>query len=353
LSEAPSISGSRGPRRPTINDVAALSGVSKATVSNVIRGTGSVSERTRERVQQAIATLGYRPNAAARTLVRRRTNVIGLIVGDFANAFNAELVERVEQEASSREYTTLVCTTGKHPEFEAARLETLLEQRVDGIALLQFSGDRTLMSKLLTERVPVVGVSCWDDYIDCVAVDDYAGIALAVDHLVALGHRRIGYLTDELIESTTRLVRLDACERVLGMHGLELPRELVLGGDDPTRPGPGRSPVEGLFSRADAPTAIVATNDNVAIALIDELESLGLSVPDDVSVVGFDGSAVAGLARVGLTTVAQPAQELASDGLDLLLQRIDGGPDEAIRQRRLEPALIERRSTAPPKIPTK
>jgi DNA-binding LacI/PurR family transcriptional regulator len=139
----------RRPGPPTILDVAALSRVSKSTVSNVLRGTGSVSPATRDRVLEAIATLGYRPNVLARNLVQQSTHTIGVVVGDLANTFYAELVKLLEREASDRAYTTFVCNTDGHAEREAERIESLLEHRVGGILLLQFSGDRSIVSQLV------------------------------------------------------------------------------------------------------------------------------------------------------------------------------------------------------------
>jgi DNA-binding LacI/PurR family transcriptional regulator len=327
-------------RRPTIIDVASLSGVSKATVSNVIRETGSVSAETRDRVLTAIETLGYRPNASARSLVRQRTDVVGLVAGNLGNAFEAELLERIEQVASARKFTTLVCTTSRNPEDEATKVEALLEQRVAGIAMLQFSGDRRLMAQLVTERVPVVMVSCWDDYADCVAVDDADGLELAVGHLAELGHKRIAYVTDERVDSSTLRIRLEAFQHALLRHGAEFHPDWVIHGDRPD------SFIE-IFERRDLPEAIVATNDNIAITLIEQLESGGRRVPDDVSVVGFDGSRVAALHRIGLTTVAQPVEQLAQISVELLLDRLLSDPPER-RHIRLEPELIVRTSTAPP-----
>jgi DNA-binding LacI/PurR family transcriptional regulator len=330
-------------RRPTINDVAALSGVSKSTVSNVTRGTGSVSPATHARVLASIKTLGYRPNAAARNLVQQRTNLIGVVVGDLANAFDAELVKRMEQHASARSYTTLVCNTGGHPEREAARIEALLEQRVDGIALLEFSGDRAVVSQLLAERVPVVMVSCWADYADCVAVDDYAGIALAVDHLVELGHRRIGHAIDGLMEPTTRSTRIAAFERALLLRGLELRPEWSVSWD-----GAGERAVQSLLDGISAPTAMVAANDVTAIRMIELAERHGLRVPDQLSIVGFDGIAIGELSRIALTTVVQPGEEIAALAVEILLNRMEQGPNAPSRQHRLQPTLLVRGSTAAP-----
>jgi LacI family transcriptional regulator len=332
-------------RRPTIKDVAALSGVSKSTVSNVMRGTGSVSGPTRTRVLGAIATLGYRPNATARNLVQRRTNLIGVVVGDLANAFDAELVKRIEQRASTDDYTTLVCNTGGHAAREAGRIEALLEQRVDGIALLDFTGDRAVLSQLLGERVPVVMVSCWSEYADCVAVDDRIGIALAVSHLAELGHRRIAHVIDPLMEATTRRARIEAFDRALLRCRLAPRSEWTVVYDADEDAGGG---VLALMEGDDRPTAIVAANDHTGIRLIELLETHGLAVPGDVSVVGFDGVDVGALSRIGLTTVAQPRDELARTAVDLLLARIASGHDAPPAQHRLRPQLVVRRSTAPP-----
>jgi DNA-binding LacI/PurR family transcriptional regulator len=332
-------------RRPTIVDVASLSGVSKATVSNVVRGTGSVAPATRSKVLTAIETLGYRPNASARSLVRQRTDVLGLVAGNLGNAFEAELLERIEQCASERKFTTLVCTTSRKPEDESTKVETLLEQRVAGIAMLQFSGDRQLMAQLLTEHVPVVMVSCWDDYADCVAVDDAAGLELAVGHLAELGHRRIAYVTDERVESTTRRIRLDGFHRALLRHGLEFHPDWVMHGTS-SQDGDQPADFADVFERCGLPEAVVATNDNIAITLIEQLESRGWRVPDEVSVVGFDGSRVAALHRIGLTTIAQPVEQLAQFSVELLLDRVLGEIPPERRHVRLEPTLIVRTSTS-------
>jgi LacI family transcriptional regulator len=319
-------------RRPTILDVAAVAGVSKSTVSNVMRDASGVSAGTRARVLAAVEQLGYRPNAAARNLVQRRTNLIGVVVWDLANAFDAELVKRIEQHASAGGYTTVVCNTGGHPELEASRIDALLEQRVDGLALLDFTGDRAVLSRLLADRVPVVMVSCWADYADCVAVDDQAGIDLAVEHLAALGHERIGYVDQPTMEATTRRARFAAFERALERRGL---------------------PVRWLFSDEgplpEGPTALVAATDHIAVRLMERLEAAGIAVPRDVSLVGFDGIPVGALARIGLTTVAQPADDLAAQAVALLRNRIDRGHAAAPEQHRLAPRLIVRQSTARPK----
>jgi DNA-binding LacI/PurR family transcriptional regulator len=342
-------SATRGrPGRPTILDVAALSRVSKSTVSNVLRGTGTVSPATRDRVLAAIATIGYRPNVLARNLVQQRTHTLGVVVGDLANTFYAELVKLLEREASDRAYTTIVCNTDGHAEREAARIESLLEHRVGGILLLQFSGDRSIVSQLVVEQVPLVVVSCWDERLDCVAVDDRAGMALAVDHLADLGHKRIGYISGWVVERETDVARHDGYERAMLRRGLAVDADHALWWDEGEADRAATDDaVRRVLGAPQPPTAFVASNDYNAIRLLDALERLGARVPQDVSVVGFDGIELAGLTRIGLTTVAQPREQMAAVAVGALVEWIEETGEIERLQVRLDPELIVRTSTAP------
>lgn len=319
---------------PTILDVAQTSGVSKSTVSNVIRGAGGVAQETRRRVLEAIAVLGYRPNAVARQLVQRRTSTFGLLVGDLANPFYSELAKLVEQRASEAGYATMISNTDGIPVNETARIESLLEHRVAGVAMLQFSGDRSVIGELLAHGVPLVVVSCWEQRSDCVSVDDAAGGALAVEHLLSLGHRRIAYLSSDLVEPNTDAVRFAGYRQPLERLGIE-PRYLRW-----------ETLHDNLRTR---PTAFFVSNDVVAIRLIEALEDLGLRVPADVSVVGFDDIALSGLGRIALTTVAQPRDALARHAVEILLRRTSDGDGLRLQQVRLEPTLVVRGSTRPPR----
>ncbi len=325
-------------QRPTIVDVANLSGVSKSTVSNVLRGAGRVSDGTRARVLESIEALGYRPNSLARDLVRRRSNTVGVVLGDLANTFYADLVKLLELQISEAAYTTIVCNTDGRSELERARVEMLLERAVSGVVMLQFSGDRTVLDELAVARVPVVVISCWDERADCVAVDDHTGMAAAVEHLYGLGHRRIAHVSSHLVEDSTRAARYAGYEHAMRGHGLA-PRLL----DADVRDG-----LRAAVTDREAPTAFAAANDLIAVQLIDLLEPLGVRVPDDVSVVGFDGTDLGAHSRIGLTTVAQPRAQLIAEGLRLLLDRMRGGLSEPPRHVRLTGELVVRASTGAP-----
>lgn len=337
-------------RQPTIRDVARAAGVSKSTVSNVIRGAGKTSPETRERVLAAIADVGYRPNAIARSLVRQRTTTVGILVGDLANPFYSELAKLVEQRLTAAGYATMICNTDGHAASERARIESLLEHRATGIVALQFSGEWPLADELRTEGIPLVVVSCWEEGSDCVAVDDEAGVRLAVEHLLGLGHRRIAYLSSGLVEPKTDRARLDGYRAALRAAGVRTQGDLVVRWEEPAYLSSDRElrhEAERLLAGRDRPTAFVVSNDLVAIDLIETLEQMGLDVPGEVSVVGFDDIALAGLARVSLTTVAQPRDALAELGSAIVLERITTGAGGPLRQVRLDPRLVVRSSTGP------
>ncbi len=306
--------------------------MSKSTVSNVIRGAGGVAPETRRRVLESIASLGYRPNAVARHLVQRQTSTFGLLVGDLANPFYSELAKLVERHASQAGYSTMICNTDGRPKLESARVESLLEHRVAGIIMLQFSGTASVIGELLAQDMPLV-VASWEERSDCVSVDDQAGARLAVEHLLSLGHRRIVYVSSELVEPATDAARFEGYRNALLAAGLEpvYLRWEKVGSEVP-----------------DRATAFFVSNDVVAIQLVDTLEERGVRVPRDVSVAGFDDIALAGLRRISLTTVAQPRERLAELVVAILIRRIEDGVGLPLQQHRLHPALVVRSSTGPP-----
>jgi len=307
-------------QRPTIVDVAERSGASKSTVSYVIRGGAHVSPDLRRRVLAAVEELGYRPNGLARQLVLQRTSTIGVVVGDLTNPFYGELVKRLERHAHEAGYATTVSNTDGHSEREAARVGALLEQRVAGIVMLQFGGDREILDEVIGDGTPVAVVSSTEPRVDSVGVDERVGLALAVRHLAALGHERIAYVTSPLVEERTNSARYESFARACREAGC-------------------------VETAVEDATAVAAANDILAIELVDRLERAGRRVPEDVSVVGFDGIAVGALARIGLTTVAQPYEELAAAGIRLLVDRI-AGYDGVPRRILLEPRLVVRATTA-------
>jgi LacI family transcriptional regulator len=336
-------------RPPTILDVASRAGVSKSTVSNVVRGLPGVAEPTRRRVRTAIDQLGYRPNVLARQLVQQRTNILGVVVGDLANPFFAEMAKLVERHAAARGYTAMFCNTEGDSQSEVAGVETLLEYRVAGIVFLTFSGDSRTMRETLQHQVPVVFVGCHEDWGDVVSVDNARGGQLGTSHLIDAGHRRIAFVSIPELEDRSDESRWLGYGEALAQAGLG--PAVRIGWSPPSDhaavDGVDRTLLE-VFTGPERITAVFASNDVAAIALQEFADRVGLRVPGDLSIVGFDDVPMAGLARIALTTVAQPRDELARLGIAAIIDRIERKLKGPPRTTLVGVDLVARSSTGPP-----
>jgi LacI family transcriptional regulator len=338
---------------PTIFEVAALAGVSKSTVSNVIRDANGVAEPTRERVLVAIERLGYKPNALARQFVAQRTTTLGVLVGDLDNPFYAEMAKLIERWAFHRGYTAMFCNIEGDDELAMSGVETLLEQRVAGLVFLAFFGRSPAMQELLRQRAPVVFVGLREDWGDSVAVGDADGGRLATEHLIGLGHREIAYLTTPAVEPRADRARHAGYRVAMRRAGLATrPAVRWVPGAEDVRISGRRASLSELLVGADRPTGVFVSNDLGAIALQEFIDVHGLRVPEDVSLIGFDNVSLAGLARISLTTVAQPLDELARLGVERLVERIErrerSGHEQPPRMITVPVELVVRGSTGPP-----
>jgi DNA-binding LacI/PurR family transcriptional regulator len=333
-----------GRSHPTIHDVAARARVSKSLVSMVIRGAPGVSDKRRRAVLQAARDLGYRPNAVARSLVQQRSNVLGVMLSDLHNPFFVEVVDGIQEAAMATGYRALFITGNRIPRREAEGLETLLEQRVDGVILASSLVDPAAVVAA-SNAVPVVlvGRATRADSVDSVTNDDRAGATLAVDHLVGLGHRRITHIDgggDAPGAGGRRTGYLAAMRR----HGLSDHVSVIRGSF--TEEG-GAQGVASLLGRGEAPTALFVANDLAAVGALHALEANGLRVPEDVSLVGYDNTSLAALGHIGLTTIDQPRRRMGAMAVKLLFERMDGGRKEP-RHIVLPPHLVVRRTTSAP-----
>jgi LacI family transcriptional regulator, galactose operon repressor len=336
-------------RHPTILDVAVRAGVSKSTVSNVVRGLPGVSESTRSRVHEAIGELGYRPNVLARQLVQRRTTILGVVVGDLANPFFAEMAKSLERHAAARGYTAMFCNTEGDSQSELAGVETLLQHRVAGILFLAFSGASRTMQEVLRHQVPAVFVSCAAEWGDVVSVDDAFGARLGTRHLIDAGHRRIAYLFIPELEDASDRARWDGYSTALADAGFG--PGIRVGWSPPSdhaQVDGTERPLVDLFKGSERVTAVFSSNDVAAIALQEFADRVELAVPRDLSIVGFDDVPMAGLARIALTTVAQPRDELARLGIATMADRIERRLKGPPLRKLVDVALVARASTAPP-----
>jgi DNA-binding LacI/PurR family transcriptional regulator len=337
---------SRPGRAPTIIDVATRAGVSKSLVSLVLQGKGPplVSNERRQLVLEAVEELGYRPNGMARGLVQRRTGLIGVLVSDLRNPFFADLAESVDGHAAKRGYRAVLAAGHRDAERERLVVNDFLESRVEALVLLSPALSATDLARNLAGVPAVVEgrASVGSSRVDLIGTDDALGAELAVRHLAELGHQRIAHLAGTAPGAAARRT---GYERAMRIH--RRGRHVQLVDCDETDSG-GYEAARRLLTGPDRPTAVFAVNDVVALGVLAATDDLGIAVPGELSVVGFDDIYLAGLRGVGLTTVAQPIDEIAACMVDALLARIegDGDPHPGVR-RWLPPALTVRTTTAP------
>jgi LacI family transcriptional regulator len=309
---------------PTIFEVAALAGVSKSTVSNVIRDAVGVAEPTRARVLEAIERLGYRPNALARQFVAQRTTMLGVLVGDLDNPFYAEMAKLIERWAFHHGYLAMFCNIEGEDDLALSGIEALLEQRVAGIVFLASSGRSPAVEQLLRQRAPVVFVGLREDWGDSVAAGDVEGGRLATEHLIEHGHRAITYLTTPAVEQRADRGRHTGYRAAMRRFALTPSPPIRWNpADEHARIAGRRVPLAEILAGPDHPSALFVSNDMGAIALQEFMDVHRLRVPEDISLVGFDNVRPAGLARISLTTVAQPLDDLARLGVQRLVDRIE------------------------------
>ena len=330
--------------RPTIYDVAKLAGVSTATVSRALNGTGQIAPSTRATIEAAVEQLGYRANTIARSLVTKSTQTIALLLPDIANPFYAALVSSIQQHALSQGYTMLLCTTEGDAEREEQYLTLLRAKQVDGALVdgLRLPPDR--IAAFVKDGFPIV---CLDrdvdsDSIPLVQVDNRLGGRLATEHLIGLGHSRIGHVTGAHVLGISD-ERLAGYWEALVNAEIETDPRLVAEGHF-TEEG-GYAGARALLEASPDVTAIFAANDLSALGVLHALAESGRRVPDDVSVVGFDDLRLSAFTAPPLTTIRQPATEIAQRATEILIDLTRGKRVEKLLHL-LEPKLIVRASTA-------
>lgn len=336
-------------QRVTIRHVAARSGVSVGTVSNVLNRPESVSEATRERVQRAIAELGFVRNANAGQLRTGRFRALGLIVLDITNPFFNEVARGAEDAANQAGYLTILCNSEESAEREHRYLDMLHEQRVDGILISPVYDDSARLGSrrqgpaiVLLDRMSSRGDLC------AVAVDDVRGGALAAAHLVELGHRRIAYVTGPLAIRQCG-DRLRGARQAIERAGLD-PDAVLRVVERPTlATHAGRDAGQAMLDADDRPTACFCANDLLALGVLAALHAAGRDVPRDMAVVGYDDIQFAASASVALTSVRQPMYRLGFAAAQLALTEVVQEWEQHVHQQVVfQPELVVRESTGPP-----
>lgn len=333
----------------TIKDIAKKANLSPSTVSRALNDNPVINEETRERVKKIAEEMGYERNELARGLVKGGIGAIGLIIPDITNPFFAEVARGVEDAANKRGYGVILCNTDEDPNKERGYKKLLQRKRVNGLILTSVTVDDPYMN--LTEsptHLPLVLVSrIWKETdISYIAVDDYKGAKMAVEYLISLGHRRIGFIGGPKNISPSQ-DRMRGYKEALEEHNIPLQTEITSYADF-TREA-GRRVMKRYLKLSDPPTAIFAANDMIALGAIEAIEEEGLLVPDDISVIGYDDISYASLPRIMLTTVAQPMYDMGFMAAEYILDVVEGKRKEKL-QKILRPKLVVRKTCASVKV---
>jgi LacI family transcriptional regulator len=324
-----------------------LAGVSRTTVSFVLNNVPGVkiTEETRQRVLEAAQKLNYYPTAAARSLASGKTHRIGLILGEgqerlAADAFLPTFLQGVTASVHQRGYLLMLQLAEDVPSHEAY-YRLIREQQVDGLILSGPRSDDPLLPQLAEEKFPLIlhGRMNGHDF-PCVDVDNKAGAAKAVNHLIDLGHQRIGFVSNAPLSYSGAQDRFAGYKRALTEHGIPLEDNLIQTTD--FLPESGRIAMEELLVLSNRPTAVFAASDVVAIGAMSAIQSAGLLIPDDVAIVGFDDIFLAAHTNPALTTVRVPAYGLGWTAAEVLITLIEG--DEEAASVTLETELVIRES---------
>jgi len=326
----------------TMKDVARRAGVSTATVSHVINETRFVSDELKARVYQAMRELNYYPNAIARSLRRRRTHNLAIIVPDISYPFLAEVARGVEDTGFELGYNVILCDSNGNLEKEATCIGLLREQKVEGIVFVAAGESSSHVQALIEQGIPVIVCDreLPEVEVDTVIADNVGSGYQATEYLIGLEHRRIGCIAGPpMLEISNK--RVGGYKRALEQHGIPLREESIARGDFRCRGG--YEAMGELLALDEPPTAVFACNDLMAIGAICAASQKRLRIPQDVAIVGCDDVALASFTNPSLTTVAQPKHEMGAAAVEMLVKRI-GDKDRPPTRKLLPTELVLRDS---------
>ncbi len=334
----------------TLEDIARLAGVSRSTVSRVVNNHPNVRPEVRERVWQVIHQVGYQPHAAARSLATNRTNVIGLVIPEavstlFTDPFFSLLIRGITDGCYARNYHLMLALFSTPAQEEDLYNRLLRSRYLDGVILASTRLDDPLVGRLLADGIPFVSIGRHPDpRVSYVDVDNVAGARMAVDHLVRLGHTRIGTVTGPLNMSAGR-DRLEGYKQALQAHHIPVDEDLIVEGD--FTEGGGMASMARLLGLNPRPTAVFVASDTMAMGALRAVRQAGLRVPQDISLIGYDDVPQASFLDPPLSTVRQPIQQLGETAAHVLVDLIAHGQEHAQRLV-LMPELVLRQTTARP-----
>ena len=333
--------------RPTIKDIANIVGVSPTAVSMALNGNRRISEETRKKILQAARDIHYHPNIVARSLVKKKSNTIGLIITSILNPFYPELAKGIEDEALNRGYSIILCSTNYDLNLEKYYINILRSKGVDGIIFSSAESKDPNIKPLVEDEFPLILVNrkifhrSLSKQVDFIAIDNVSGGYLAMKHLYQMGHDRIGVIAGKMTTSTA-IERTEGVNRFLAEVGIKsdpnlriechFSKEMAYNG------------TKKLLSARKPPTAIFAENDFMALGVREAILNSGLRIPEDVALVGFDDIACCDLKGIEITTVSQKKYEMGSLAVKTLIDKCENRSISMVNQITLDPELIIRNS---------
>jgi LacI family transcriptional regulator len=327
-------------------DVAATAGVSVATVSAFFNNTTPVSIELRGRIEQAIKTIGYKRNAIARSLKMGTTKTIGLVIADITNPFFTDVTAVIQEVLHRSGYAVMLCCTDEDPAMQDEQVSLLLDRMVDGLIIAPAGDDHVLEEMLARASIPTVLIDrvCDGIHADAVVLDNQRAVQDAIDYLVGLGHRRIGYISGSL-DTSTGQGRLAGYKSALDGAGISVGEELIRIGHFRERDA--YNAAMQLLVLPDRPTALFSANNLMVIGVMKAIRDMGLRCPDDISVASFDDFPWADVFQPNLTTIAQPVLAMGEQAASLILSRIGHDAEHAPRKIVLSGRLMIRHSCRP------
>jgi LacI family transcriptional regulator len=327
----------------TIKDVAKKAGVSVSTVSKVINGNYKVSEKTKRKVLKAIEELNYLPNFTARSLVLKKTQTIGVVLPDIHGEFFSEVIKGIDKKAREHGYHVLI--TSSHSDIKELDevLFSLVNGRVDGLIIMNPTLKTSHVESRLLKKLPIVLLNCCADMLDAdiILIDNFTGAYNLTKHLLKHGHRKIALITGPE-DNTDSIERLRGYKTALIDSGIEPSQTLIFQGDFTEKSG--YEAMKLITSLPERPTAVFALNDDMAIGAMMYAKKLGLKIPADMAIAGFDDIPMASYIHPSLTSVHVPIDKVGILAAEKLLNRIEGKSDAKFSKTTLETTLIVRES---------
>jgi LacI family transcriptional regulator len=332
-------------KRVTIKDIANVTGFSINTVSRALNSKPEIRTETKEKILETATRLGYRPNRLAQGLRLNKTATIGVIVTDVANPFFSALVKGVAKAARDLGYSIILQDTDEDYAGEEEAIQVMLSEQVDGLLITPVQNRKETIEKLAAARFPFVLLGRYFDDLETAYVvpNDYQGGFLATEHLLEQGHTRIAMVNGPLHISSAR-ERFQGFSDALAQFTLPIERSLVVTGALTVEDGLDLS--RPILKQAPRPSAIVCYSDFVAFGVMQAIREIGLSIPDDIAVIGFDDVRMASCLQVPLTTIRSPKEELGRQAMQVLARRLRGDQDApVVQQQKLDVELVVRGST--------